>query len=196
MSRLNSRRHALNKLLVAIGCVSVVALGGIAYVASPYWATHQDATASRTGDRDALARQSAGRDVATTSHATGGPPIPSTERRDGNDETVTASDYHDQPVTDPEEMAGVVKGFQSQFGAMKIPATIDSCRLVEQVAVGVAGGNVSHGAICHVSIAGAPGADMALCNDDGVGYFAIQAGTFVGSKEWVANFVRQNCVGG
>jgi hypothetical protein len=175
----------LNKRLVAIGCASVVALGGVAYVASPYWATSQVATAFRTGDRDAPARRSAEPDVTTKSRAAG-PPIPSTKQPDG----------HDQPVTNPEEMAGVVRDFQSEFAAMKMPVTIDSCRLVEQVAVGVVGGNVAHGAICRVSIARAPERDMLLCNDDGVGYFAIQAGSWVVSREWVASFVRQNCFGG
>jgi hypothetical protein len=107
-----------------------------------------------------------------TSRAAGRPPTASTAQENG----------YDQPVTDPKEIAGVVADFQSSFEAMKVPATIDSCRLVEQVAVGVAGGVISHGAICRVSIAHAPKRDMMLCNDDGLGHFAIQAGVWVESR--------------
>lgn len=109
---------------------------------------------------------------------------------------VEPQNGYDQPVTDPKATAAVVRDFRSSFEAMKTPVTIASCQLIEEVAVGVVGGNLSHGAICQVSVAGTPTRNMALCNDSGIGYFAIQAGSWTYSREWVANFVRQNCTGG
>jgi hypothetical protein len=95
-------------------------------------------------------------------------------------------------VRDRGEIAGIAEQFEQKLHKLGLLGTIISCTNAVNVAVGVRGGNIAHGAICTWSAAGKT-VNALLCSDDMVGNFALSV-SFVRANDSVAAFARDNCL--
>jgi hypothetical protein len=95
-------------------------------------------------------------------------------------------------VRDRGEITGIAGQFEQQLRKLGIQGTIISCTNVVNVAVGVRGGNIAHGAICTWSAANKT-VNALLCNDDMVGNFALSV-SYARANDYVAAFARDNCL--
>jgi hypothetical protein len=75
-----------------------------------------------------------------------------------------------------------------------VEAAVSACKFAVQVAVGYAGSNISHGAICSMKV-GQRSRTMMLCDDEQFGHFALSVDA-AETEAWVIDFVRNNCYGG
>lgn len=107
---------------------------------------------------------------------------------------VQAADYISSEVVNHVQVKERVAAFDVDLRNSGIPGRIRSCRVLLDVSLGHAQGNHSYGGICSLQF-GKIRREFLLCNDQLVGHFALAA-DFVVSREWVARFVRANCVGG
>lgn len=98
-----------------------------------------------------------------------------------------------QPVSDPATVARIARRFEQELRAMAIPASVQSCRLMAQVAVGSRGGDTAFGAACKVGIGAAAPVELLICDDDFGDAFALQRRGFVDTPAWMADFVRTTC---
>lgn len=95
-------------------------------------------------------------------------------------------------VRDRNEIAGIAGQFEHELHKLGVQGTIVSCTNAVNVAVGVAGGNIAHGAVCTWSAAGKTVSAL-LCNDDMVGNFALSV-SYARANDSVAAFAKDNCL--
>jgi hypothetical protein len=95
-------------------------------------------------------------------------------------------------VRDRNEIAGIAGQFEHELHKLGVQGTIVSCTNAVNVAVGVRGGSIAHGAICTWSAAGKTVSAL-LCNDDMVGSFALSV-SYVRANDSVAAFAKDNCL--
>lgn len=94
-------------------------------------------------------------------------------------------------VEDPAQRARVIASLQEDLEIIGIPRRIRSCEVLLDIRH--EGRNNVYGAICEIK--GNPARTLLMCNDDGIGHFAL-AGTFPHDAKAVERFARANCVEG
>jgi hypothetical protein len=102
----------------------------------------------------------------------------------------SAADFY--VVRDRNEITEIAGKFERELHKLGVQGTIVSCTNAVNVAVGVRGGNIAHGAICTWSVAGKT-VNALLCNDDMVGNFALSV-SYVRANDSVAAFAKDNCL--
>ena len=98
-------------------------------------------------------------------------------------------------VLDKALIAKRTAGFASHLRHLGFSGRLRACRNMMEVAVGVRGGNLSYGAVCEIVVNG-KASNVLLCDDNMVGHFALNGGSFGMSEDSVAEFTKQNCYGG
>ena len=94
---------------------------------------------------------------------------------------------------------GAARRLEKDYGAFEMDdgrkARVIACDPGIEVAVGTARGNRSYGAVCRIDVSGTV-EQMAICNDEMVGWDTVQALSEPMHASDLARFVGQNCVGG
>lgn len=94
-------------------------------------------------------------------------------------------------VEDPAQRARVIASLQEDLKIVGIPGRIRSCEVLLDIRH--EGRNNVYGAICNIN--SNPARTLLMCNDDGIGHFAL-AGTFPHDPKAVERFARANCAEG
>ena len=94
---------------------------------------------------------------------------------------------------------GAARHLEEDYKAFELDdgrkATVVACDPGIEAAVGTAHGNHSYGAVCRVDVSGTV-EQMAICNDEMVGWNTVQSLSAPMDARHLAEFVGQNCVGG
>jgi hypothetical protein len=103
---------------------------------------------------------------------------------------VEAADWRRE--TDQKTIAGRAENFEAELQGLGFAGKVVSCSHVVREAEGSVGN--SWGAICAVKT-NKKTFNIQVCDDDGIGYFALQSGTYVVTDGDTAQFMEHNCTG-
>ena len=98
-----------------------------------------------------------------------------------------------QTVTQPGIQAKVQALFGKALLDAGLPAYVQSCRLIEQVAVGVRNSDTAYGGACRIAFGNRPAREFVLCTSDMSGGLDLYENSFIDTPEWMETFVRKNC---
>ena len=98
-----------------------------------------------------------------------------------------------QPVTQSIIQAKAQALFGKALIGAGLPAHVQSCRLIEQVAVGVRNSDTAYGGACRIAFGNRPAREFVLCTSDMSGGLDLYENSFVNTPEWMEAFVRKNC---
>lgn len=118
------------------------------------------------------------------------------ERRAAIDSATKAglwSPGYFQRVTNREERAAAVAGFERRLRGLGISAKGGRCAWMGELAAGVADGNHAYGAVCKMRIGGKAAADFLICDDDMGGISLSQPEWFAYDDDYIEVFMRRAC---
>ena len=111
------------------------------------------------------------------------------------DDLFPADGLFTDPITEAAQISARVADFDRGLRDSGLPGRVRSCTMVVDVTQGRVSSNHSYGAICSIQFSGKKAGDYLVCNDKMVGHFALTS-SYVVARDWVAEFVKKNCVGG
>ena len=98
-----------------------------------------------------------------------------------------------QPVTQPVIQAKAQTLFVKALLDAGLPAHVQSCRLIEQVAVGVRNSDTAYGGACRIAFGNRPAREFVICTSDISGGLDLYEDSFINTPVWMEAFVRKNC---
>lgn len=111
------------------------------------------------------------------------------------EERISIQRYGDlgywQQIYEPEIIEAQISVYEKRMRSLGIPAKVQSCRLVSQIARGVANGAFATGALCSISIGAKPKREFWVC-ENSHGSFNISDNkeyglTYETSKEFIGS---------